>query len=125
MLERRGEMKTIIALVLALSFARAEAGDWASTDSALLGIAVTGLAADWAQTRYIATSRGYHETNPLLGSHPSVGRVNAYFATSIATTVGLALWMPKTPRLLFLGNMAALEMAVIMRNHSIGIQARF
>jgi hypothetical protein len=118
-------MKTIIAVVLALSFARAEAGDWTSTDSTLLGVAVSGLAADWAQTRYIATSHGYHETNRFLGSHPSVGRVNTYFAASIASTVGLALWMPKTPRFLFLGNMAALEMGLVLHNHSIGIQARF
>lgn len=118
-------MKTIIALVLVLSFARAHAGDWTSTDSALLGTAITGLAADWAQTRYIATEHGYHETNPLLGSHPSVGRVNTYFAGSIAGTVGLALWMPRKPRTLFLGSMVALEIGLVIHNHSIGIQARY
>lgn len=117
--------KIFVALALVSGFAAAEASDWSSSDSALLGTAVTGLAVDWAQTRYIATGHGYHETNGVLGSQPSVGRVNTYFVASIAGTVGLALWMPAKPRRLFLGSLAAVEIGLVLHNQSIGIQARY
>lgn len=45
--------------------------------------------ADWAQTRTIAKNPDrYYEINPILGEHPSTGRVNNYFA---ATGLGHAL----------------------------------
>jgi hypothetical protein len=51
--------------------------------------------ADWAQTRTIAKNPDlYHETNPLLGQHPSVGKVNNYF---LATGLAHALLADKLP----------------------------
>ncbi len=39
------------------------------------------LAIDWLQTLTIARNPGrWRELNPLLGEHPSVARVNAWFA---------------------------------------------
>jgi hypothetical protein len=50
---------------------------------------------DWAQTRTIAKNpQQYHETNPILGKHPSVGFVNNYFG---AMALGHALLADKLP----------------------------
>src|SRR6185295_8693501 len=50
---------------------------------------------DWAQTRRIAKNpQQFHETNPILGRHPSVGLVNNYFA---AAALGHALLADKLP----------------------------
>ena len=60
---------------------------------------LAALTLDWAQTRTIATKTGWvnsdmygsyygylhNESNPILGSHPSIGSVNAYFIASAAT----------------------------------------
>jgi hypothetical protein len=41
------------------------------------------LIADWKQTRQIARASDlYFERNPILGKHPSVGRVNTYMFTA-------------------------------------------
>ena len=50
----------------------------------LLYLLLHGL--DWAQTRTIAKNPNkYSEINPILGRHPSTGRVNNYF---LATGLG-------------------------------------
>lgn len=68
-----------LALLLLCSAARA---DDACTAAALLHTA------DYLQTRQIAKNPDrWHETNPALGLHPSVGRVNSYFAIT-----GIALY---------------------------------
>ena len=41
------------------------------------------IIADWGQTRYIAGSDQYSETNPILGKHPSKGDVNTYFLSAL------------------------------------------
>lgn len=41
------------------------------------------LIADWKQTRQIARQpERYFERNPILGRHPSEGRVNSYMLTA-------------------------------------------
>lgn len=114
-----------VAVGLALSGA-AQAADWSAIDKALLAGAVTMLGADWAQTRYIAAHPDqFREKNPLLGSHPSTGKVNAYFLTAIAGTVGLALVLPATERKWFLGGVTVLETVMVIRNNSIGVGMKF
>lgn len=57
---------------------------WTDDDTARQALTLALLGADWAQTRSIAKGiPGIHETNPLLGEHPSTGRVNNYFAASM------------------------------------------
>jgi hypothetical protein len=83
-------MKKAIIVIILLSAlpAIARAGDWfaplSKTDMALMAVDTALLATDWGQTRYIATHPGeYHELNPLLGPHPSVGTVDAHIAAAI------------------------------------------
>lgn len=100
--------------------------EWDKTDSLLLGTAVTLLAVDWNQTRTIARNPDrFHETNQILGNHPSVGKVNGYFATAIIGTVGVAMALPSEYRKFWLGGITVLEVSVTQHNRSLGIKTSF
>jgi hypothetical protein len=69
-----------------LSIFKADLGrpGWSNEDTARQLAALAALGVDWAQTRTIAKNpQIWHETNRLLGEHPSVGKVNNYFAGSM------------------------------------------
>jgi hypothetical protein len=69
--------------------------DWTDDDVRRQLQYLTLHGTDWAQTRTIAKNpQDFRETNKLLGEHPSVGKVNNYFAT---TAVGHALLMNALP----------------------------
>lgn len=58
---------------------------------------LTGLMViDWQQTREIAENPDkYWEINPLVGKHPSVGKVDRYFVSSWLIKTGVAWAFPK------------------------------
>jgi len=113
----------ILAFVPSLSRA---ADPWETTDYALAGAALTALAVDWGQTRYIAkNTHRYSETNPMLGATPSVGKVDAYFVCAMVGTVALAHVLPSDWRQLFLAGTLAVEIGAVSQNRSIGIKMAF
>ena len=83
------------------------------------------LLADWAQTRQIAKNPDkWFETNKLLGVHPSVSRVDTYFAVVLAgyTVVYLALVKYVPPTAFLCGAIvAAIEAYVVYNNNKLGI----
>jgi hypothetical protein len=78
-------MKRLSALMLLLfcTMLHADNREWTQEEKnwgyALLATTVI----DWGQTRYISNNKNFHEDNPFLGSHPSMGRVNTHFALSL------------------------------------------
>jgi hypothetical protein len=99
---------------------------WSDADTyrelASLGL----LGADWAQTRTISkhpldmnpdgTYAWKAETNPLLGSHPSIGEVNNYFAASMLAHALIASQLPPEIRKWFQYGTIGLEAPVVGRN---------
>ena len=115
----------ILAFVLLPSLCHA-ADPWGTTDYALAGATVAALVVDWGQTRHIAKNpERYTETNPILGSSPSVGKVDAYFVGAMVGTVALAHVLPGEWRQLFLGGVLALELGVVNQNRQLGIKVAF
>ena len=104
-----------------------QAGDpWETTDYALAGAAVAALVVDWGQTRHIAKNpQRFNETNPLLGTTPSVGKVDAYFIGAMVGTVALAHVLPSDWRQLFLAGVLTVELGVVKQNRSLGIKMSF
>ena len=112
---------------------------WDETDRILGATAVATLAYDWGQTRYIAQNRcpnagGAPCTDPyresgwakhFIGSTPSPGQVDRYFATCIVGTLLISEWLPSSKRKIFLGTITAVELVVIRHNRQIGIQMQF
>jgi hypothetical protein len=122
------KLKTLI-LASAISCASigANAQDYstASTNHLLTG-ALTAMSIDWLQTRYIVTHpREFHETNPMLGQHPSMREVNQHFAVAIIGTVIAAKILPERYSRLFLSGVISIEGSFISGNQRLSIGVQF
>ena len=117
----------LLSLVFVLSPSPCQAGDpWETTDYALAGASLAALAVDWGQTRHIAKNPSrFIETNPILGTSPSVGKVDAYFIGAMVGTVALAHVLPSDWRQLFLAGVLTVELGVVQQNRSLGIKMAF
>ena len=110
----------IWALVLAIAGCASQ--PWDRTDKVLGATALAASVSDWGQTRWIAEHpEGFHEMNPMLGTHPSVSEVNQHFALSIAAGGLIANALPAHERKLFLGGVTVIELGFSAHNHAIGI----
>lgn len=91
--------------------------------------------ADWLQTRWIATHpitvtrtadvttiTTLGEYNPLIGPHPTVGRVNALFAVTTLAQVLIAQALPHAWRAPWIAAGVALELSMVAHNAAIGIR---
>jgi hypothetical protein len=115
-------MKRLVALILFWAF-NAYSEPWTDTQKVLSASYLTAHVIDWGQTRDSAKNY-YGEKNTILGAHPSVGKVNAYFVlTPILLYYALdAIPEYRTPALVVL---TAVEIAVIARNYRIGVKVAF
>lgn len=84
------------------------------------------LIADWKQTRQIAREPDrYFERNPILGKHPSVGRVNTYMvAAGVLHWVIAANLSPKWRQQFQLVSVAV-QANVVKQNYEVGLSLRF
>lgn len=116
----------LAAYAVLLTCATAQAADpWTDEQKAMGYALVVATVVDWAQTRYISDHPIFHETNPILGKHPSIGRVNNYFAASL---LGGALVMDALPteyRTMALKAGLVLEVLVVSNNARIGVGVKF
>lgn len=113
--------KLLIVLQLLLATTPAVAAterDWQLTANTLLLI-------DWAQTRHIARSSQFYETNPILGAHPSSEDVDRYFAGSLLAINGLSALLPSSQRGYLFIAVAVAQAATVAQNQRIGIQMRW
>jgi hypothetical protein len=118
------------------------AGDWSTADTERQALVIGLQVADWSQTLYLTRrqcvshqpysgdqcSYSYQETGParfFIGEHPSVGKVNNYFAGTIALNTAIAVLLPPRWRPTFQVGSAAYEAYFVIRNHSIGIKFDF
>src|SRR5438132_81825 len=87
-----------------------------------LAIGSTALiVADWSLTIQVARSPDcIGESNPLLGAHPSVGRVNTYFGLVTATNLA-AFALPKTHRRLWYEVVVVVEAFAVTHNLAHGL----
>lgn len=92
----------------------------------LTGFSVLFLVVDWLQTRYIATHTDrYYETNFILGIHPSVMKVNVYFAVCVAAVLALYVYLGQQFAMSLnvgFGLLAAFEAYITYRNYKLGIK---
>jgi len=100
---------------------------WRPRDVALASGFTVALLVDAAQTRRLAQGgwRDYHETNPILGPRPSVGRVNTYTAVVGLTVLGVAAAVPKRARPWVLGVALAVEACTLAAMSQRGVAITF
>ena len=90
---------------------------------------------DWGQTLDIAANPDrYHEINPIIGRHPSRGRVNLYMGASAILHPVVTWLLPEkaevfgfefNPRWVWLGGTIATSGACVINNNSIGLRFGF
>jgi hypothetical protein len=95
------------------------------SDYALAGLSTALIVADWSQTLQIAANPlRYREFNPLLGGHPSIGRVNTICALGVIANVA-ALRLPTTPRRIWYVAVLLIEGYAVSANLSSGLRIGF
>lgn len=117
--------RLLCAGLLALSLP-AHANDWTGTDTALEVAWQLAHAVDWGQTRYIAKHpQDFRELNPFLGEHPSVGRVNTYFALTGLAHYAISRYIPAPKRRVWQSVTIGFAVGTVAHNHSIGVKIDF
>ena len=81
---------------------------------------------DWGQTLSIADNPDeYHELNPLIGRHPSRGKVNTYMLASALIHPLITYAIPTEYRWYWLGGTLTLSSACVINNKAIGLKLGF
>lgn len=84
------------------------------------------ICVDWMQTQEIVKDPDHHrEMNPILGGHPSMGKVNMMIGASIVLSYVVARWLPKRWRPWFQWGIIGIEAAAVYNNHRRGISISF
>lgn len=82
--------------------------------------------ADWAQTRNIARNpHKWYETNPLLGEHPSVSKVDKHFIISGIVGAFVLESLPSKYRDWALNAGIMIEVGCVVNNFNLGIGVKF
>jgi hypothetical protein len=123
----RLKMKNIIAALLMLvSFNCFAFDEWSDADVKREAVYLAVDTVDWLQTRNIARNPDqFYETNSYLGKHPSVGKVNGYFATMMLVHVGIVTVLPSKHRSTFQFTSIFYELRCVNGNYQLGISAKF
>ncbi len=103
-----------------------------------LGVSSSALACDWQQTRRFAevdwrqpvpganpeahAFYRWSESNPMLGSHPSTGEVDAYFAGALAATLIAWRLLPQRYRIVVPIAVTAIQAKAIANTVDSGFQ---
>lgn len=115
-----------ILLLLAVLCGTAHAQRWSDDQRTLASMYAAAWAIDWGQTRRIAQEpQRWVERNPVLGTHPSVGRVNTYFCVAPLAGYLVLDRMGSENRTTVLKLLTMVEIATVAGNHSIGIRMSF
>jgi hypothetical protein len=95
-------------------------------DKSHLALYATLHLLDWKQTRSIAKNPGaYYETNTLLGEHPSVGKVDTYFLSTLAGQIAVTYLLPPKARRIWQLTWINIEKGYVEDNLKIGLVVRF
>ena len=120
----------IIVITFVLTFWLANvahaADTWTKADTARELTALVLRMIDYKTTRDIARKPDeYIESNPILGEHPSLGRINTYFvATSLIHPV-ISYYLPRNYREAFQYISIGISLTASTVNIMSGLQIRF
>lgn len=99
--------------------------DWTREDTYRQSAIIALQIVDWGQTRYVAKHPEFHEINPLIGKHPSIGRVNNYFAISIPVNIAFSALVPSKYRSLWQTGRMMVQVSVVSYNRGVSIGTDF
>jgi len=118
-------MKAIIALLLCclMNTTFAQSRPWTEEEKRLAAVALTLHAVDFAQTSY-GIRQGFHEKNPLIGSHPHEDRLALMMVTS---AIGAYLFLDEfdEKRKVSLYAIIGVKSILVGRHIGMGLKVRF
>lgn len=119
-------MKKLLFIILILLNSSTHAEEWMYTDTKREAVYLTFHTIDWLQTRTIAHNPDkWHEQNAILGKHPSIDRVDRYFALTGLAHIAVAYYLPSEYRKAFQYITIGIEMGIVAHNLSVGVEVRF
>jgi hypothetical protein len=81
------------------------------------------IIADWLQTREFVRNRpDLEEKNPILGTHPSISKVDKYILAGFLTYNIAAVILPDKYSNILTRGLGAIELGAVFRNHTKGVQ---
>lgn len=98
---------------------------WTEEQKILAAVSMAAMVIDYGQTRSIVGHPTFYEQNPLLGEHPTMGRVNRHFALSALASYLIADALPSEQRTWFLRGLALVQVGVVAHNVSLGVKMDF
>jgi hypothetical protein len=132
---------TLFMVLLILASPCQALDEWDKTEIGMEIVYVGLHIVDWGQTLDIENHPGLHENNPILGKHPSRGKINAMFATGLILQPIIAHYAPdigglaeditgldlgsKHWRKAWIGSGIMIEAGCVANNIHVGIGASF
>lgn len=102
------------------------ASEWTKADTAWEAGYLVLHVIDWGQTRNISRRPdAYRELNPILGSHPSIERVNTYFALTAIAHTAISYALPADWRRGWQMVSIGMEATAVSNNYKIGLKIDF
>lgn len=119
-------IKSIFIILIFLLPSLVYAGSWDKTDT-ILEVTWQGLhQIDWAQTRYIAKNPDkLYERNPIMGRHPSIGKVNTYMGISAIVHPIVSYILPKPYKRYWQYISIGVSGGCVLHNTNVGIRMSF
>ena len=117
----------ILYLIIILSISLpVNADKWRKGEIGLQALSTSLQIIDWGQTLDIADKPDrYWELNPIVGKHPSRGRVNTYFALSIVSNIVTSHFLPSDWRYAWLTSRIVISGYFVNNNYGIGLRVNF
>jgi len=117
----------LAAIALAAILAPAHAAEaWTVEDTAREAFFQTLLTVDCAQTRYGASHpRQFEERNPILGKHPSKGRINTICLGVGAGHYFISRWLSRETRTFWQHSTIFIEVYAVGGNYMAGVGMEF
>ena len=85
----------------------------------------TLIVADWGQTRHIARSPYFQETNPILGPNPSTGDVDKYFTSALVVYNTAYYLTPEKNRDKVAAFVSIFQLGYVYNNYTLGVKFDF
>lgn len=100
--------------------------DWTVQDTMLEATWMVLHIIDWGQTLDIARNpHRFYEINPIMGRHPSVGKVNSYMLASAIIHPLISYHLPQPYRKYWQYVTISISGGLVIHNFNIGLKVRF
>ena len=116
----------IMLMILMLPVAGFTADDWNKEEISKEVAWMVLHAVDWRQTAYAMDRPDeYEELNPILGNHPSEGRLNMFMLTTALGHYLITKYIPKEHRSVWQNISIGFKLGTVSSNYYVGARIKW